>query len=147
MLLEQFYFLFFCGCSESIHPSIWITFPTYTPPLLLKSTSSKLYPHYFIIAYFSPIFPFLNTISNATSSTLAIMMQHLCFLHAPYHASGQQMLTNPLPREQRTSQVWKVPKAYAFAHILSLLATNLINISGLILTMSKSWIFLLVVKS
>ena len=82
----------FIGCLEDNHPFIknyFLRLPVYvnsTPPWLLKSSSSELYPGYFIIAYFYPISLLVN---KATIGTLAFTVYHLYYLQSamPRHWS------------------------------------------------------------
>ena len=79
-------FLFnFFGCLESIHFLILNYFsqllfhvastPARLPRPMKVTTSSRLYPDYFNVAYFPPTFSLLNTVSEATSGTLPLTMQ------------------------------------------------------------------------
>ena len=97
-------FIYF-GYSEGIHFLILNHFSrllfhvTGTLPWVLKSTSPKIFPNYFIVAYFYPIFPLVSTISEANNSTLAFTFQYLVTYGRPCHASDHQMLPNLLSRE------------------------------------------------
>ena len=80
----------FSSCSKSIQFLIlnyfsWLLFHvTGTAPELLRllkvSTSSELYPDYFIVAYFYSISSLVSTVSEAPNSTLPFTAQHLCHL-------------------------------------------------------------------
>ena len=84
-------FIYF-GCSEGIHFLILNHFSqllfhvTGTLPWVLKSTSPKVFPNYFIVAYFYPIFPLVSTISEANNGTLAFTFQYLVTYGTPCHA-------------------------------------------------------------